>query len=76
MNTRLQESRKMNREVNQVQLCELSKEECTAVVGGRMKHPFQRVSIGNLLMTPDGDPVTVYVDGVRVNSLTTGFVHV
>jgi hypothetical protein len=65
----------MNLELNQEQLCELSEEECTAVVGGRMKHPFQHIAIGKLLMTPDGDPVTVYVDGVRVNSMTTGFVH-
>jgi len=26
---------------------------------------------GDLLMTPDGDPVQVYVDGVLVNSVTT-----
>ena len=75
MNTRSYESVVMNRELNQERLCELSKAECAAIVGGRMKLPFQRVNIGNLLMTPDGDPVTVYVDGVRINSLTTGFVH-
>ena len=75
MSTRTQKSRTMNRESNQEQLCELSKEQCTGVMGGRMKLPFQRVGIGNLLMTPDGDPVTVYVDGVRINSVSTGFVH-
>ena len=75
MNMRSYESEVMKRELNQEQLCELSTAECAAVVGGRMKLPFQRISIDKLLMTPDGDPVTVYVDGVRINSLTTGFVH-
>lgn len=42
------------------------------VKGGRMKLPGQR-PIGNLLMSPDGEPVSVYVDGVLVNSVTDGF---
>jgi hypothetical protein len=54
---------------------ELSAVECGNVVGGRIKLPFQRVSVGSLLTTPDGDPVTVYVDGIRVNSVSDGFVH-
>ncbi|PLQ00094.1 hypothetical protein [Cupriavidus pauculus] len=45
------------------------------VQGGRMKLPGQRPP-GNLLMSPDGEPVSVYVDGVLVNSVTDGFVHV
>ncbi len=44
------------------------------VQGGRMKIPGQRPP-GNLLMSPDGEPVSVYVDGVLVNSVTDGFVH-
>jgi hypothetical protein len=46
------------------------------VHGGRMKLPGQRVSTGNLLTTPDGDPVSVYVDGLLVNSVTDGYYHV
>ena len=75
MNTRPYKSKTMNRRMNQDQLRKLSKDECAAVVGGRMKLPFQHIAIGNLLTTPDGDPITVYVDGVRINSVTTGFVH-
>jgi hypothetical protein len=52
---------------------ELDHEAMAAVHGGRMKLPFQKASIGGLLMTPDGEPVTVIVDGVVVNSVTTGF---
>ena len=43
--------------------------------GGRMKLPFQRVSTDQLLTTADGDPVSVYVDGVLINSATDGYVH-
>jgi hypothetical protein len=52
---------------------QLSEEECAAVAGGRMKLPFQQASINNLLMTPDGEPVQVYVDGVLINSVSTGY---
>lgn len=52
---------------------ELEKEAMAAVHGGRMKLPFQRASADNLLTTPDGDPVSVYVDGVLVNSVSTGY---
>ena len=44
------------------------------VQGGRMKLPGQRAP-GNLLMSPDGEPVSVYVDGVLINSVTDGYVH-
>jgi hypothetical protein len=44
-----------------------------AVHGGMMKLPFQRVSSGDLLTTPDGDPVVVVVDGVVRNPVTTGY---
>ncbi len=46
-----------------------------AVHGGRMKLPFQHVSTGGLLTSPDGEPVSVYVDGVLVNSVSDGYVH-
>lgn len=37
--------------------------------------PFQHVSTGGLLTSPDGEPVSVYVDGVLVNSVSDGYVH-
>lgn len=46
-----------------------------SVTGGRFKHPFQHVSVDQLLTTPDGDPVDVYVDGVKANSVITGYYH-
>jgi hypothetical protein len=52
---------------------ELDHEAMSAVQGGMRKLPFERASIGGLLMTPDGEPVTVVVDGVVVNSVTTGY---
>lgn len=52
---------------------ELDRAAMAAVCGGRMKLPFQRESISNLLMSADGEPVSVYVDGVLVNSVTTGY---
>jgi hypothetical protein len=52
---------------------ELDRKAMTAVQGGRQKLPFQRVSPDQLLTKPDGDPVLVYVDGVLVNSVTTGY---
>ena len=47
-----------------------------AVRGGMRKLPFQRVSTSGVLTTLDGDPVSVYVDGVLTNSETDGYVHV
>ncbi len=52
---------------------ELDREAMAAVHGGMMKLPFQRVSAASLLTSPDGEPVSVYVDGVLVNSVTTGY---
>ncbi|QAU34953.1 hypothetical protein [Janthinobacterium sp. 17J80-10] len=52
---------------------ELEQEAMAAVHGGRMKLPFQRASVDNLLTSPQGDPVAVYVDGVLVNSVSTGY---
>lgn len=57
-------------------LSTLSAEECGAVAGGMKKLPFQRVSPNNLLTTPDGEPVNVYVDGLLINNVTDGFVHI
>jgi len=52
---------------------DLAQEAMAAVHGGRMKLPFQRASTDNLLTSPEGDPVAVSVDGVLVNSVTTGY---
>jgi hypothetical protein len=52
---------------------ELDREAMAAAQGGMRKLRFQRVSPGDLLTTPDGAPVQVYVDGVLVNSVTTGY---
>ena len=51
----------------------LEAEAMAAVHGAMRKLPFQRVSTDQLLTTPDGEPVQVYVDGVLVNSVTTGY---
>jgi len=55
---------------------ELSAGDCDGVAGGMMKLPFQHVSPSQLLTTPDGEPVSVYVDGVLINSVRDGFVHI
>ena len=52
---------------------ELDHEAMADKHGGMKKLPFQRASVNNLLTTPDGEPVSVYVDGVLVNSVTTGY---
>lgn len=52
---------------------ELDRDAMTIIHGGRMKLPFQRHSPQDLLTTPDGNPVSVYVDGVLINSVTTGY---
>jgi hypothetical protein len=52
---------------------ELDRAAMAAAHGGRQKRPFQRADPNQLLTTPDGDPVQVYVDGVLVNSVTTGY---
>jgi bacteriocin-like protein len=51
---------------------ELSDEALSTISGGRYKKPLsEHGTVG--LSTPDGDPIDVYVDGVRVNSVTTGY---
>lgn len=52
---------------------ELDRLKMADVHGGRMKLPFQRASVDNLLTSPQGDPVAVYVDGVLVNSVSSGY---
>jgi hypothetical protein len=47
--------------------------QMAGISGGMRKLPFQRTNISDLLMSPDGEPVSVYVDGVLVNSVTTGY---
>lgn len=55
------------------EIMELDRKSMSNVHGGRMKLPFQRASVDSLLTSADGEPVSVYVDGVLVNSVTTGF---
>jgi hypothetical protein len=52
---------------------ELDRAAMAATQGGMMKLPQQRVNPSQLLTTPDGDPVQVYVDGVLINSVSTGY---
>ncbi len=53
----------------------LDRDSMATTHGGMMKLPFQRASTSGLLTSPDGEPVSVYVDGVLVNSVTDGYVH-
>jgi hypothetical protein len=62
-------------ELERAPLRALSTDECAAVAGGRFKLPFQHVHPNQLLTDAVGDPVSVYVDGVLINSVTTGYVH-
>jgi hypothetical protein len=50
---------------------ELDHKAMDAVHGGMMN--LRRFSHDQLLKSPDGEPVTVIVDGVVVNSVTTGY---
>ncbi|MBE9168612.1 hypothetical protein IQ238_14210 [Pleurocapsales cyanobacterium LEGE 06147] len=54
---------------------ELSDESAAAISGGRINlNQFQTFSEPlPKLITSDGDPIDVYIDGVRVNSVDTGF---
>ena len=52
---------------------ELDRAAMAAVQGGRQKLPGQHADPSQLLTSVDGDPVDVYVNGVRVNSVTTGY---
>ncbi len=51
---------------------ELSDEALSAIAGGRYKKLLSETSTVGL-SSPDGDPIDVYVDGVRVNSVATGY---
>jgi len=51
----------------------LDRNAMATTCGGMMKRPFQNVSIGSLLTNQLGDPVAVYVDGLLINSPTTGY---
>jgi hypothetical protein len=53
---------------------EMDRESMTEVYGGRMKIVGQPAS-GTLLTSADGDPVSVYVDGVLQNSVSDGYYH-
>lgn len=53
----------------------LDHEAMASTHGGMMKRPLQTASTSGLLTSPDGEPVSVYVDGVLVNSVTDGYVH-
>lgn len=44
------------------------------IQGGRMKIPGQHNN-GTILVSPDGEPVDVYLDGVLQNSVGDGFYH-
>ena len=52
---------------------DLEHEQMTEIQGGMNKLPFQSNRVG--LLTADGDPVDVYVDGVLVNSVRDGSAH-
>lgn len=59
--------------INSIPLIEeLSNDAATAILGGRFKKPFETV-VNPGLSSVDGDPVQVYVDGILVNSVTTGY---
>lgn len=59
--------------INNIPLMEeLSDEAATAISGGRFKKPLETVTNPGL-STVDGDPVQVYVDGILVNSVITGY---
>lgn len=51
---------------------ELSDEAASIISGGRFKKPLSQNTRPGL-MSADGEPVSVYVDGVLVNSVTTGY---
>jgi hypothetical protein len=51
----------------------LDRDAMATVRGARNKLPHQQVSPGDLLTNNLGDPVAVYVDGLLINSPTTGY---
>ena len=54
---------------------DLDRESMTQIHGGRMKLIGQHAN-GAILTSADGEPVSVYVDGVLQNSVGDGFYHV
>jgi hypothetical protein len=60
--------------INNISLIEeLSDEAATAISGGRAKLPWETYDKAPGLTSADGEPVQVYVDGVHVNSVSTGY---
>lgn len=53
---------------------ELDAKAMSKISGGRFKIPGKTLTTGSLLTSPDGEPVSVYVDGVLINSVSTGYV--
>lgn len=51
---------------------ELDASAMSKISGGRMKIPGKILTTGNAPLAPDGQPYSVYVDGVLVNSVSTG----
>ena len=59
--------------INNIPLMEeLSDEAATAISGGIYRRPWETVTNPGL-SSVDGDPVQVYVDGIPVNSVSTGY---
>jgi hypothetical protein len=53
---------------------ELDRIAMADIHGGRMKLPGQHGN-GTILISPDGEPVSVYVDGSLQNSTRDGYYH-
>jgi hypothetical protein len=53
---------------------ELDRAAMADIHGGRMKLPGQHNN-GAILISPDGEPVSVYVDGSLQNSVRDGYYH-
>jgi hypothetical protein len=51
---------------------ELDAAAMSKISGGRMKIPGGISAPGNAPLAPDGQPYSVYVDGLLVNSVRTG----
>ncbi len=74
MTTKLVNDGMLDRASERGHLFDLSAHQCAEVAGGRMKL-VSAVPPAKLLTTSDGDPVQVYVDGVRINSPADGYVY-
>ncbi|MFM0340556.1 hypothetical protein [Paraburkholderia fungorum] len=53
---------------------DLDRESMAEIHGGRMKIIGQQNN-GAILTSPDGEPVSVYVDGMLQNSTRDGYYH-